>query len=334
MNIQRAFSIRGVGKYVPKRSVLSSDIEKEIGLPENWIFTNIGVQTRYHATEESNTIMGKLALELALKNAELLIDDIDCLIAASTTFDYVIPNRSSLIKNAFEEAEKLDFPCIDINTVCTSFITALDYASMLFATSKIQNVAIVTSEISSKGLNPGNPETYSLFGDAAAAIIVSRTDQNRGLIQYISKTYSKEAKATIIEGGGNVNHPKHVPYDPALHSFKMDGKNLLRSVQYALPKFLDDFFKAASSSLAKIDLIVPHQASKLGLRMLTNLNDGNSDNIVDHLKDYGNCIAASIPLALVISIENGRLEEGDSCFLLGTAAGITIGGLLFTYSKF
>ena len=333
MNIQRGFKIKGVGKYLPKTSISSSEIEEELNLPKNYIYKNIGVKSRHVAKTESNTFMGEQALRTALKNAYMGIEDIDCIIGAAASFDYIIPNRSSLIKNAFKEANQLNFPCIDINSVCTSFITALDYASLLLNTGNFKNIAIISSEISSNGLNPKDPESYSLFGDGAAAVIVSQTNKNGGLIHYESKTYSKAAKYTIIEGGGNKNHTKYYPYDPTLYSFKMNGKKILKTAKATLPKFLIDFFEKTSISLSEADLIIPHQASKLGLRMLTSLNNGKTTNIVDELENYGNCIAASIPLALVSSIENERLKDRDNCFLIGSAAGMSISGLLFKYIK-
>lgn len=333
MRIQNNYRISGVGKHLPKKKVLSSEIEESLGLPEHWIEKNIGVKSRFRVEEETNTSMGASALRQALEDAQLQINDLDYLISASATFDYVLPNRSSLIKHAFEAAIETDFPCLDINTTCTSFITAMDYAAMLLSKSDCKHVAIVSSEISSKGLNPDDAETYSLFGDGAAAIILSQSHQDAGSIYYSSKTYSSEAKSTIIEGGGNTHHPRDFPYDPELYSFQMAGKKLLRSVSDTLPAFLSSFFEKTPINIPDIDLIVPHQASKLGLKMLMKLNNNNDANIVNQLASYGNCIAASIPLALVTSIQDGNLKEGQSCFLIGTAAGITISGLLFKYGR-
>jgi 3-oxoacyl-[acyl-carrier-protein] synthase-3 len=334
MNTQRPFSIAVVGKYLPKTIVSSEEIEEEVGLPKGYIYKNVGVKSRHIATEESLTYMAKEALNFALEDAQISIREIDCLIGASASFDYIIPSRSSLIKNAFgDEVNEVDFPCIDISTVCTSFITAIDYATLLLSNNEYKNIAIVSSEISSKNLNPNDKETYGLFGDGAAAIIISKTTHDVGLIEYQSKTFSNGAKFTIIEGGGHINHPSDVTYSTELYAFKMYGKKLLKEAKHTLPKFLSTFFNPLKIDLKNIDLIVPHQASKLGLRMLTVLNKGNSQNIVDQLENHGNCIAASIPIALVSSIEEKKLKEGDTCFLIGTAAGITISGLLFKYSK-
>lgn len=333
MNIKRAFSIKGIGSYLPSTSVLSAEIEAELNLPKDFIYKNLGVNQRHKARSETNTFMGEKALREALEDANMTISSIDCLIGAAATFDYVIPNRSTLIKNAFAEADTLDFPCVDVNTVCTSFISALDYASLLLQTGDYQNIAIVSSESSLKGLDSHDIETYGLFGDGAAAIILSKTKEEAGLIKYQSKTYAKGAKYTIIEGGGNVNHVKDVPYESAVYSFKMQGLKLLKMAKATLPKYLSAFFSNQEIALKNVDLIIPHQASKLGIKMLVDLNDGQSKNIVNELANYGNCIAASIPLALVNSIKSNRLKEGDCCFLLGTAAGMTISGLLFKYTK-
>ena len=186
MNIKRAFSIRGVGKYLPLTSVSSEEIENELDLPKGFIFKNIGVKTRHKAMGESNTFMGEQALREALNDANMTIDNIDCLIGASATFDYVIPNRSTLIKNAFKEDNDLDFTCIDINSVCTSFITALDYASLLLTTGEYKNIAIVSSESSLKGLNPEDIETWAMSPRGAGWLFGSKVTKEFNHINDLS----------------------------------------------------------------------------------------------------------------------------------------------------
>lgn len=332
MNIQRKFSISGVGKYLPKSKVPSSVLEREMGMPDGWIHERMGVHSRHIAETETNTQMGAAALNEALKDAKLQIGDLDCLIAASATFDYVLPNRSCLIKKAFADAKNHDFPCVDINTVCTSFMSALDYASMQLMCNDYQHIAIVSSEISSKGLNPNDKEPFSLFGDAAAAVIISKTEKEGGLMKYQMKTYSENATDTIIEGGGNVFHPRDYAYDPVLFSFKMEGRRLLLAAGKELPNFFEGFYESMDTTLETTDWIVPHQASKMGLKMLGKIN-GKCSNIVNQLPIYGNCIAASIPLALVTQIQDGIIKENQSCMMIGTAAGLSIGGCLIRYVR-
>ncbi|HFC00184.1 MAG TPA: ketoacyl-ACP synthase III, partial [Phaeodactylibacter sp.] len=260
------------------------------------------------------------------------IEDIDCLIGASATFDYIIPNRASMVKNQFEKSNDLDFPCLDINTVCTSFITAMEYASHLLQTEDYQNIAIVSSEVSSKGLNPDDPKTYCLFGDAAAAVILSKTKKEGGLVKYALKNYTESVLHTRIEGGGNENHPKDTPYDSAMYSFKMEGRHLLRTARKYMSPFFDKFYNNIPTTLKNTDWIVPHQTSKMGFKLLEQLNEDKSENIVNILSTYGNCISASIPLAFISLIKGGKLKENDTCMLTGTAAGLSISGLLLKYT--
>ena len=333
MKILRPFAIAGVGWHLPQVSVASSEIEQELNLPSGWVAERTGVSTRYRAVHESNTDMAHAALKNALENAQLDFEELDYVIAAAATFDYVIPNRSTLIKASFDTANKLDTPCMDINTVCTSFMTAIDTASRMLQNGECRYIAIVSSEKGSLGLNSNDPETYSLFGDAAAAIILSATsDTTGGLIRYQLKTYSEGVMDTMIPGGGNMHHPRHHTYSETDFSFQMKGIRLLRSAQQHLPKFLADFFEGMAIGMNEVDWIVPHQASKMGLKMLEHLN-GHMDNVIDQLAHYGNCIAASIPLALATSIKEGKIKEGQNCLLLGTAAGMSIGAVLLTYRR-
>lgn len=332
MTLTQNFNIKGIGQYLPPTVIESSTIEEELNLEKGWINTHLGVNKRHKANGLTGTDMGVKALKEALKDANIAISDLDYLIGAAASFDHIIPNRSSLIKHRFEEAMDHQFPCIDINTVCTSFISAMHYAHMLLQSKELRYVAIVSSEVTSYGLNPNDKETYSLFGDGAVAVILERAEHEN---QIVHKTcnYSEHTLDTIIEGGGNAHHPKHTAYDAELFSFKMQGNNLLKKALVSLPAFLEELCKQAEEPLSEIDSIIPHQASKNGLKLLVHLNNGKTENIENNLAAQGNCLAASIPLALCSAIKSGRLSHGKSCMLIGTAAGLSIDGIIFKYYK-
>ncbi|MEQ8415599.1 MAG: ketoacyl-ACP synthase III [Imperialibacter sp.] len=331
MKVIRPFKIVGVGYCLPSKCVHSQEMEKELGLPAGWIYKYSGVEKRHIATTESNSWLGAEALKKAMQSAELQPKDLGCLIAASATFDYPLPNKASMIKHELGW-HHTEVGCIDIDTTCLSFVTALDYASRLLNDSDCRHVAIVSAEIASKGLNPEHKETFSLFGDAAAAIIVSFDDTGEsGLVKHSMVTYAEGAEHTIIRGGGNKFFFKDHPYDATLHSFSMEGKKLLKLAMQKVPEFAEKFFCKIGLTIGEVDLIIPHQASKSGLMLLDSLLGGKKDKVVNNLANYGNCIAASIPLALTEAIETRRLKKGDSCLLIGTAAGFSVGGLLFKF---
>jgi 3-oxoacyl-[acyl-carrier-protein] synthase-3 len=327
--MQRPFKISGVGTYLPENRVLSASLEKELKLPEGWIERFSGVVSRPVATEETNRSMAVAAIRQALADAGIALSDVGYLISASATYDAPLPNNASTIKAAMPEAAALHFPCVDIDVTCLSFMAGLDYASALVS-EDCRHVVVVSSEIATKGLNPAEPESYSLFGDGAAAVVVSHDTTNQhGAIRYALKTYSEGNDFTTIRGGGNDYPFSEVPYDAELHSFRMQGKKLLRAANKRIPEFLNTFFSDQETEL--IDLVVPHQASKAGLQLFSNLGLFPDSKVVNTLAYTGNSIAASIPYALAESIRTGRLKRGDECLLIGTSAGFSIGAMLLKY---
>jgi 3-oxoacyl-[acyl-carrier-protein] synthase-3 len=208
----------------------------------------------------------------------------------------------------------------------------LDYASRVVDNSKFRYIAIVCSEIASKGLNPSNRETLTLFGDGAAAAIIAFDESGEsGAVHYSMSTYSEGINFTSIRGGGTKFFFKDYPYDPQLHSFAMDGINLLRLTKKELPAFIDDFFNELPFDIFGVDHIIPHQASKTGLRVFYGMYDIDQHKRHGNLYETGNCISASIPLVLHEVIRKNLVKRGESIFLCGTSAGFALGGLLIRY---
>ena len=169
----RPIKIRSIASYIPSQKISSEKLEQQLGLPKGWVMKANGVQNRYHvAAHETGAYMGAKALQKALDKAGLQFEDLDLLIDASGSFDHPIPHNACLIP---KEMGILDagIPCWDIDSTCLGFVTALDTASYLLEGKRYKNIAIVNSEIASKSLNPNDPKTATLFGDAATAAIVS-----------------------------------------------------------------------------------------------------------------------------------------------------------------
>ena len=144
-------------------------------------------------------------------------------------------------------------------------------------------------------------------------------------------TYSEGVYHTLIKGGGNKYFFKDNPYDQELHSFKMDGTKLLKLARKEMRVFVSSFFEDLSFDLHDVDIIIPHQTSKIGLLLLQKILAVDESKIVNNLSSHGNCIAASIPLALHQAVNEKKLKRGNLCLLLGTSAGFSIGATLFRY---
>jgi 3-oxoacyl-[acyl-carrier-protein] synthase III len=331
MKNAKPIKIVSMGKYLPGK-ISSGDLEKKLSIPSGWCERYSGVEFRHHATTETNGYMGAKAADLALDKANLKLSDMDLIISAAGTYDYPLPNQASVIKSLMKDGGISDVAAIDVDSTCLSFVTAFDIAARMLDGTTIKNILIISSEIASKGLNEDNWETATLFGDGAAAAILQYDESGpSSFIKGGQKTYSKGMEYSMIKGGGNAFFFKDHPYDKELHSFHMQGKQLLRLAKEKIPEFMDWFYEDLPFNFLDADVIIPHQASKAGLMIVNDLFNFKEGQIKSTLRKYGNCIAASIPLTLNDLIEAGEIKRGDQCMLCGTSAGFSIGGVLITY---
>ena len=165
MNIPRKIKILSTGTYLPK-AISSEEIEQKHHLPKGWSERYSGVRNRHHVTFESNGYMGARAIESALENSDLELSDIDLIISAGATFDYPLPNQSSIIKSELKEGLKYDISTIDIDTTCLSFVTSFDIASKMMDNYQYKNIIIVSSAASSV---KGAPNRF-IYGTTKGAL--------------------------------------------------------------------------------------------------------------------------------------------------------------------
>ena len=328
MKVKHPFHIAGYGTAFPANKVTSSALEARLDLPAGWSERYSGVKERYHVDTDTNASLGAEAARRALQNAGLEFADIDLLISASATFDRILPHQSSLLKHALDPRDAQDTATFDLNSSCLSFVTALDTAARRLD-DDCRHILIVSSEIASRGLDPADPKTATLFGDAAAAFILTRDKTGtHGSLKYRQKTYSAGVHGATIIGGGSEHYFTREAFDPSLLYFKMESKALLRMALLHLKPFMQDFFADLPIELTDLDLFIPHQASKTGLAAFQNMFNLPPEKIFLNLATQGNCIAASIPTALAQALSQGRIQSGDTVMLAGTSAGFGIGALL------
>lgn len=317
--------------YALPAPVYSADLENQNAWTPGWVEKHTGVRRRHWCTkEQSNGDLGVAASRQALVKAGLTLRDIDLLIFAGGTFDYVIPNQASVIKALLDPSCEAHIPCIDLDTTCLSFLSALEMAVEKLYLGKAKKILLVSAEVASKGINPNDKETYTLFGDAAVSMVIATSDSDSRLLKTRYSVYSAGIEDTIIKGGGNRMHFKDHPYNAVDYAFQMNGKSLLRLALNHIPNFVEEFFKDLNVGLADLDACIPHQASKAGLSLFESVfSKWNSRMCVpSSLAEYGNCIAASIPLTLALALESGQLKKGDLCLMIGTSAGFGIGATL------
>ena len=306
----RNLKISGYGYYLPKNKL------------------TFGSNTRYRAGDgETQLSMATKAAKNALSNAKMKSSSLDMIISASAVGIQPIPCTAALIHEQIAIGNKI--PAVDINTTCTSFITALDFASYLIGSGDYTNILIVASEIASLALPKDEKEIYELFSDGAVAMVVSSTtDTKQGVVASMQHTWSESAHSTEIIGGlTGLNATKITEENKRKYFFKMEGLDILRACTRKLPEMFEEFKQKYSISMDDIDLVIPHQASR-ALPLVMKKLKIPENKYMNEVEKYGNQVSVSVPFMLCKALEDGRASPGDKILLCGTAAGLTSNILL------
>lgn len=334
----RPLRLVSTGMALPRTRVGASELEARIGLPEGWIAAKSGVMTRYFAEpDETASRLGAAAARQALQRAGLEATDLDLILSASGSTEQAIPCTAALIHRELG-LQQAGIPAFDIDSTCLSFVTALDVAASFLASGRYRRILVVSAEIASVGLNWAERESATIMGDGAAAAILEAAPASAGtgLISARMETYSSGAELTRVQGGGTKYPPQRHEGDLASYverytRFEMDGRGVFKLSAAVLAEFVPRFFAQAGLTLEDVALVVPHQASLAALYLVQRRLGVPDAKWMLTAPEYGNTIAASIPMALDLAISTGRLQRGQNVMLLGTSAGFSVGAAVLSY---
>ncbi|QEG22950.1 3-oxoacyl-ACP synthase III family protein [Mariniblastus fucicola] len=318
------FQISAAHFAVPPDFQTAEELAKDLDCEASWIHENVGVSNRHVCQPGDDP--AKLAATAARPAIENLGTP-DLLIYSSATVRQCIPDTSVFVAR---ELGISGVPTYSVNATCLSFLVALRHAAAMISDKSYSKILIVTAELPTLSRNFSDPKSAALLGDGAAAVMVESTTRDAGAFCFRQKTWPEFAELTQIRGGGLLNHPMLSSTKDTDYLFEMSGEVLLRAAIPKLKRFLSTLLSDAELSVKDLDLIVPHQASAAGMRLLERLGLPKN-RTVDILGDYGNCVSASMPMALAIAQRDGRIKPGDKILFLGTAAGLSIGATVLQW---
>jgi 3-oxoacyl-[acyl-carrier-protein] synthase III len=332
MTQQLPVKLAGLGWYLPERRVSSAELAQRLNVAPGLIERTTGVLERRYAGGETAAGMGAAAARMALEHAGIRNDDLDAIIGASSAPQQCIPCTAALVQRELGAPEGRSL-CFDINATCLSFMVALHTAAQFIAAGVYRNVLIYSSELASIGLNPNQWESAALFGDAAAAAVVTRSAPGDSSAIWHAQfaTYSSGADLTQCLGGGTLHPPNNPRTTPEMNLFQMRGLAVFRQAVRIMRPFVEEFFQTLGWQREQVATVVPHQASRHGIEQLSERLGFQHEQIFSNLHERGNCVAASIPLALAEAVHSGRIGRNDRVLLIGTGAGLTAGALALTF---
>ena len=320
-NIQRPFKITGYGSYLPPKIQTSKELSILINKSEDWINSRTGVLERRISAidvDKMATIAAKQAIGDKIEP--------DLIINASGVPKQTIPDTSVFIQ---KELGFSGIPSFTVHSTCLSFIVALNVASSFIQSNTYQRILIVSSDRGTRGRNFNEPESSSLLGDAAAAIYIEKTDNsNLGLIHYSMKTYPEGSDLTEVRGGGTNLHPQDSITSIADNLFSMNGPQVYKMARKKVYDLIVSDLNKNNLSISDIDLVIPHQASGMAVKAYSKFGGFNESQVIDIIGNTGNCVAASIPLALVTAYNDKRIHENNLLYFIGTGAGLSVASCL------
>nr|WP_312976137.1 3-oxoacyl-[acyl-carrier-protein] synthase III C-terminal domain-containing protein [Atlantibacter hermannii] len=324
--ISAALKIISTGMALPADRLTSSDLDFRLGKPSGYVEKRSGIHTRYHASHTARQAdLAAEALHDALRAASLAPASVDLVICASAVAIQALPcSAVHIIKAAGMPAGTAGF---DINSSCVSFISALEVAAGLLSTGAYRRIAIVSADIASRGIDWSHEESSLIFGDGAACAIVERGDGSSGIVASLIEMYPDGSELCEIRAGGTRRNPRAGMNDSDF-MFHMQGKALFRYASSLIDDYFARLLAKCGLQLSDIGTVVPHQASHLSLEHMRKRLGVPESVLIDVYRHYGNQVAASIPTALHEAVMRDRFIPGKPAMLIGTAAGLTLAGMV------
>jgi 3-oxoacyl-[acyl-carrier-protein] synthase-3 len=314
--------IVGTGGYLPPRIVTNRELATRVDTTDEWIVSRTGIRQRHIADERQTS--SDLALEAAraaLTAAGTTAGDLDLIIVATSTPDYVFPSTACLLQAKLGVRGCAAF---DVQAVCSGFVYALAVADSFVRSGQSRNALVIGAEVFSRILDWNDRATCVLFGDGAGAVVL-RADERPGV--HASVLRADGSQAGILAVPGNVCGGKIVG-SPFL---TMDGPAVFKFAVRVLDEVARETVARCGMQLEDIDWLIPHQANVRILDATAKRLGLPAAKVVVTVDRHGNTSAASVPLALDLALRDGRIKRGHKVMLQGVGGGFTWGASLVEF---
>ena len=321
--------ISGLGFYVPDNVVTNDDLSKIIDTNDEWIQERTGIQERRHIVrgQDTTTSMGVKASKNAIERSGISNDDIDFIVFATISPDYYFPGPGVALQ---QELGLKTVGALDIRNQCSGFVYALSVADQFIKTGMYKNILVVASEVQSLGLDmtTRGRSVSVIFGDGAGAAVLSRSDDDSGILSTHLHSEGEHAKelAVLAPGMGGrwvtdilaENNPDDESYFPY-----MNGQFVFKHAVVRFSEVINEGLHANNLQVSDIDMLIPHQANLRISQFIQKKFGLRDDQVFNNIQKYGNTTAASIPIALTEAWEKGKIKKGDTVVLAAFGSGFT-----------
>ena len=321
--------IIGTGSKVPERIISNYDLEKSVDTSNEWIIKRTGISERRILDDKQEAYMlGVDAAKSALESAKLSAQEIDLIVVATDTPDYMTPSTACLIQGAIGASNAIAF---DLNAACSGFIFAITVAQKFILSGTHKNALVIGCEGLSRIVDWQDRNTCILFGDAAGAAVLSEVPEGFGILNTYLGSDGENGKFITIPNLYLNEEEKAKRVNGKYNSLWMDGQEVFKFAVKAMSSATKKVIEDVNMTIEDIQFIFPHQAN-------TRIIDGAikklgvpDDKLHYIIHKYGNISSASIPVSLDEAYREGKLKNGDNLVLVGFGGGLTWGSTLLKW---
>lgn len=286
------------------------------------------IERRWAAGHEATSDLATKAAEKALKSIGIGPNEIDLIIVSTTSPDMVFPSTACLVQRNINARHAAAF---DIYASCSGFIYGLSIADSYMRSGSARKILLISSETKSRFINRSDPSTYMLFGDGAGAVVIGKSDGERGILSVRISADGSRSDIIELQGGGSRNPISDETLKNGSHYVKMKGGRLYRAAVKRLEEEISDMVKKNGVDLDTIDQFIIHQANLRILKAVAMRLKIPEKKMLITLDQIGNTSSSSIPIALDIAVKEGRLKKGDLIILAAFGGGLTWGSALIRW---
>lgn len=316
--------IVGWGMAVPDGVLTNHDLEAFLDTSDEWIQARTGIRERRIASErESAVTLGFKAARRALDIANLLPAELDLIIVATSTPEHIFPSTASIIQDLLGASNAGAF---DLSAACSGFVYGVNMAAQAIRSGSLRTALVIGSETMSRVLDWQDRGTAILFGDGAGAVVLAASEAPGGVLSAVLRSDGSGGDMLSLPTVGLCeldSRPASLDGHPKLHKMYMNGGEVFKFATRVIVESIHQALEKARLELSDVALIIPHQANARIIQSAARALKVDTSLFMSNLDRYGNTSAASIPIALVEAVEQGRIKENDYIVFVGFGGGLT-----------
>ncbi|WP_046228060.1 beta-ketoacyl-ACP synthase III [Paenibacillus dauci] len=321
--------IIGTGKYVPEKILTNADLEKMVETNDEWIVSRTGIRERHIAAPDQAT--SDLAYEAAIKaiaSAGITAEDLDLIVIATITPDMSFPSTACILQEKLGAKKAAAF---DLSAACSGFVYSLAAATSMLQMGMYKNALIIGADTLSRITDYTDRNTCVLFGDGAGAVVIGEVGEGRGFKSFDLGAEGAGGELLKLPAGGSRTPASADTLEAKQHFIQMSGREVFKFAVRVMGTATEEVLRKAEISKDDIDLFIPHQANIRIIQSAMERLNLSEDRVMVNVQNYANTSAASIPLALVEAVEQGRIKEGDRVVMVGFGGGLTWGASVLVW---